>query len=141
MFRLDACQLIHCSDDGKVRYRSVAVGDRLCAVLLDGHTLVSAVCLSGCDVWSLSSMYILCLRDATCSGTEIPHCLPFTMNAAVDWIVLPLAIRHVPCSNLGPKTSFCSFPSVPPGRFPDIASNYVTSVFCHVVYSALMIPP
>ena len=140
MFRLDAYQLIHCSDDSKVRYRPVAVGHRLYAVLFDSHTLVSAVCLSGCDAWSLSSMYILCLRDVTCLGTEIPHCIPFTMNSAVDWLVLPLVIRDVPYSDLGPRNGFRSFPSVLPPRFPDITSNYVTSVFCHVVYNSLINP-
>jgi hypothetical protein len=119
MFILDAYQLINCSDDGKVRYRPVAVGHRLYAVLFDSHT----VCLSGCDVWSLSSMYILCLRDVTCSGTEMPHCLPFTMNAAVDWLVLPLVIRDVPCSDLGPNTGFRSFPSVPQPILPLIMSR------------------
>ena len=87
-----------------------------------------------------ASVYILCLHDVTRSGTEVPHCLPFTMNAAVDWLVLPLVIRYVPCSDLGPNTSFRNFPSMPPPTFPDITSNFVTSVFCHVGLSASINP-
>jgi hypothetical protein len=70
----------------------------------------------------------------------VPHSLPFTMNAVVDWPVLPFVIRDVPCSDLGPNTGFRSFPSVPPPRFPDITSNYVASVFCHFVYSSFINP-
>ena len=107
MFRLDAYQLVHCSDGGKVRYRPVAVGQRLYAVLCDSDTLVSAVCLSGCDVWSLSSMYNLCLRDVTCSGTEMPHCIPYTSVSQTVVRGPQVVLGFCPCGpfrlNISPK--------------------------------------
>jgi hypothetical protein len=77
-------------------------------------------------------------RTNSCNATNWPYLTllmetwdwmtQYSLNVIVEWLALPLRIREVPGSNLGPETGcpdwgFSRFSSVTPGKCRDSTSN------------------